>query len=69
VVDGNIDDFRYTGPEIVWPEESSPDSVDKILVTKESDIYGMGMVAYEVRFHRLVFILPKGRILRLSTRP
>jgi hypothetical protein len=56
VVDGNIDDLRYTGPEIVWPEEFYPDSVDKILVTKESDIYGMGMVAYEVRFHRLVFI-------------
>ena len=40
---------RYLAPELQWLEDT-----DKILITKESDAYGMGMVAYEASFHRLV---------------
>ena len=41
---GDIDDYRYWAPEIQWPEDHG---MDEILLTKESDVYGMGMVAYE----------------------
>jgi serine/threonine protein kinase len=41
--------FRYAAPEIQWPEDHD---MDKILITKESDVYGMGMVAYEASSHR-----------------
>ena len=42
---GDIDNYRYSAPEIQWHDES--DATDDTLVTKESDVYGMGMVAYE----------------------
>lgn len=42
---GDIDNYRYSAPEIQWPEDHG---MDKILITKESDVYGMGMVVYEV---------------------
>lgn len=42
---GGIDNYRYSAPEIQWPENHD---VDEILITKESDVYGMGMVLYEV---------------------
>ncbi|KAF9648576.1 kinase-like protein [Thelephora ganbajun] len=38
-------DHRYSAPELLWPKDLG---MDKILTTKESDVYGMGMVAYEV---------------------
>jgi len=42
--DGRIDDYRYWAPEIQWPEDRG---LGKILLTTESDVYGMGMVVYE----------------------
>ncbi|KAF9650321.1 kinase-like protein [Thelephora ganbajun] len=44
-LDGEVDDYRYSAPEIQWPEDYG---MDKILITKESDVYGMAMVIYEV---------------------
>ena len=44
-LDGNIDKYRYSAPEIQWRDDGG---ADKILITKESDVYGMAMVAYEV---------------------
>jgi len=45
---GDIDHHRYSAPEIQWPEDHDE---DRILITKESDVYGIGMVAYEVSSH------------------
>jgi len=45
---GDIDNYRYSAPEIQWPEDHD---MDKILLTKESDVYGMGMIVYEVSSH------------------
>jgi len=42
---GDIDNYRYSAPEIQWPEDYG---TDKIVITKESDVYGMGMIVYEV---------------------
>lgn len=39
---------RYSAPEIQWPEDYG---MDEVLITKESDVYGIGMVAYEVSPH------------------
>lgn len=36
---------RYSAPETLWPEDHG---MLEILMTKESDVYGMSMVAYEV---------------------
>ena len=55
-VDGDIDDYQYTAPEILFPEDPYEGNADKILAKKESDVYGMGMVAYEASFYCLVFI-------------
>ena len=38
------DKYRYLAPEIQWRDDGE---TDKILPTEESDVYGMGMVAYE----------------------
>ena len=61
-VDGDIDDYRYTAPEII--SEFYEGNGDKILATKESDVYGMGMVAYEASSYFLVFIWLEGQISR-----
>lgn len=53
---GDIDDYRYSAPEIRWPESQGE---NKILITKESDVYGMGMIAYEASSHR-----PGGNVSR-----
>ena len=63
-VDGDIDDYRYMGPEILLLVELNCGNVDKILATKENDVYGMSMVVYEVGSHCPVFIRPEGRISR-----
>lgn len=63
-LDGVIDDHRYMGPEILSPDELCCGSVDKILATKENDVYGMGMVVYEVGSHCPVSIPPEGQISR-----
>ena len=57
-VDGGnaSDDYRYTEPEILSLDESQAGNADKILATKEGDVYGMGMVVYEASNHCLVFI-------------
>ena len=47
---GDVDNYRYSAPEIQWHDDGD---TDKILITKESDVYGMGMVAYEASFHHL----------------
>ena len=54
MVDGDSDDFGYTAPEIALPEDFG--NVDNTLATKEGDVYGIGMVAYEASSHCLVFI-------------
>ena len=41
---GEIVDCVYTAPEM-WSDDSSE---DVIRLTKENDVYGMGMVIYEV---------------------
>ena len=57
------DKYRYLAPEIQWRDDGE---MDKILPTEESDVYGMGMVAYEAS-RRLV--LPgKGSNLTLVPR-
>ena len=45
---GNLDNFRYSAPEVQWPEEHG---MDKVLITKESDAYGLAMVVYEANSH------------------
>ena len=45
VLDGQIDDFRYSAPEVQWPEDFD---MTEVRLTKESDIYGMAMVIYKV---------------------
>ena len=45
---GDIGNCQYSAPEIRWPEE---DDMDEIIVTKESDVYGMTMVVYEASSH------------------
>ena len=49
----DIDDYRYMAPELQSPEEHDVEGIDK-LATKESDVYGMGMVVYRVSSHRLI---------------
>ena len=43
-LDGDVHRYRYSAPEIQWRDEHT---TDKILITKESDVYGMAMIAYE----------------------
>lgn len=52
---GNAGNFRYSAPEVGWPEEYGS---YKVLITKESDMYGMAMVIYEVSLRLAV---PSGR--------
>ena len=42
---GDIDNYRYSAPETRFPKDHS-EAVTP--VTYERDIYGMGMIAYEV---------------------
>ena len=39
---------RYSAPEILSPEDYD---MDKVLITKQSDVYAIGMVAYEASSH------------------
>ena len=55
-LDGYLDEHRYSAPETMW---SADNVMDKILITKESDVYGIGMVAYQVRSHRLASSGPR----------
>ena len=50
-VEGDLGDRRYLAPEIQWPEDYG---MVKPLITKESDIYGMGMVIYEASSYKPV---------------
>lgn len=45
-LDGQIYNFRYSAPEVQWPELYG---MDEVRITKESDVYGMAMVIYVVR--------------------
>ena len=47
--EGDLGDCRYLAPELRWPEDYG---MDKILITKESDIYGIAMVIYEARSYK-----------------
>ena len=47
----DIDKYRYSAPEVQWRDGNEP---EKILITKESDVYGMAMVAYEASSQRPV---------------
>ena len=42
---GDVDNYRYSAPELHRPEDHDE---DKTIITKESDVYGMGMVVFEV---------------------
>jgi len=53
---GDIDNYRYSAPEIQWPEDHDQ---DKILITRESDVYGMGMVVYEASSYHSVSSNPR----------
>lgn len=44
-LDADADEFRYMAPEIQWPETYN---LDEILITRESDVYELAMVVYEV---------------------
>jgi len=55
-VDGDDNDYPYMEPEILLPDELYAGNVDRILATKEGDVYGMGMVVYEASYHCPVFI-------------
>jgi len=48
---GDVDNDRYSAPEL---HQLDGRSVDEIPVTKESDVYEMGMVIYEASSHRPV---------------
>lgn len=50
-IDGTVDKYRYSAPEVQWRDGSE---TEKILITQESDVYGMAMVAYEASSHRPV---------------
>jgi len=41
---GDIDNYRYSAPEILFPEDHSQ-QIDP--VTVRADIYGIGMIIYE----------------------
>ena len=43
--EGDIDDYRYSAPEIRRPKYHNME------IEKESDVYGMGMVVYEASSH------------------
>lgn len=47
----DLDYSPYSAPEILWPEEHGK---DKIVITKESDVYGIGMIVYEASSHHSV---------------
>ena len=55
--DVKIDSYRYTAPEIPWTDDNEGD----VRITKQSDVYGMGMIAYEASPHRLVLFGSKGK--------
>jgi hypothetical protein len=38
-----VQNYRYAAPEIQWPDEED----EEPRITKQSDVYGMGMIAYE----------------------
>ena len=46
---GNLGGNRYLAPEIQWPEDYG---TDEVIVTKESDVFGMAMVIYEARSYK-----------------
>ena len=48
-VKGDLGDRCYLAPELQQPKNHG---MDKVLITKESDIYGMAMVIYEARSHK-----------------
>ena len=56
VVDGDDNNYRYMEPEILLPDELHTGNVDRILATKEGDVYGMAMVTYEASSRCPVFI-------------
>ena len=50
-LDENMYKCQYSAPEIQWPEDYD---MEKVLITKESDVYSLAMVAYEASFRRPV---------------
>lgn len=48
---GDVNNYRYLAPEIQWPDDGE---TDQIQITAQSDVYGMGMVAYEVSDHLVI---------------
>ena len=58
--EGDLGDCRYLAPELRWPEDYG---MDKILITKESDIYGIAMVIYEARSYRPISAGPGSNLM------
>ena len=45
---GDIDNYRYSAPEIQFPRDHGM-SFDRVAL--KGDVYGIGMIAYEVSFN------------------
>ena len=60
-----IKNYQYSAPEIQLPEVHGK---CKVLMTKEGDVYGMGMVIYEASSHHPVPSRPgvKSHVTRRS---
>jgi len=48
---GDVDGYRYSAPELHQPEGHG---TDETIITKESDVYGMGMIVFEASSRRPV---------------
>ena len=46
---GDTDSYQYSAPELHRPEGRG---IGEIIMTKESDVYRMGMVIFEASSHR-----------------
>ena len=62
-LEADMDKCRYSAPEIQWPEDHD---MDKVLITKESDVYGVGMVAYEASPHCPVSSSPRSNLTSIT---
>ena len=58
-VEGNSGNQCYLAPELQPQKYIS----DKIIVTKESDIYGMANIIYEARSYKLISLGPGSNLM------
>ena len=60
---GDVDNGRYSAPEL---HQSEGSGVDEIPITKESDVYGMGMIIYEAGFPILYRVTYGSHLMSIS---